>query len=1090
MNRPSTEMSMKKKNRIPALATLSLSGASNLDETQVSLPRTTTHAPRHRRFENLTKTAANTFVREVIPRPTAPPSSHEIDHTSGVALHEHCQSGVDIVASTDAMKQVFSMPYNPTPKSIAIHRVGRRLVVGTSMESESQRISRRYKKQSKSSMAVSPRILCSPTAAAPSGNPFFTRTWSDFDEDDCDDEVTHLVTDPETGEIFLVSEALPTLEDKVQESLQHGLHDRFLHDTLSRVSFPLELTMTESVPPSLLHPSSFQQLVRWQFNSMEMLLGSNTVIFKHNNAAVDAINNDSDVAATSVRLQSDTDDATKLTSLVCLDTWLDNVMNNLHQTAFCFHRDGHVQGYQMVRTEDLPFVHDPSLFDAHAVFQNAQSILSFLQEHCVDEAQTYWLTKSPQTGRLHLFQLPTKVSSTADHTVGMLCFQLANSIASDAAHDVRRAQRLYSKCIQLVDAAACPDVVAQACLALATTFIRPHVRPSLAVSLLVGEADACLRAKSMLDQLSAALDACEAFAKQDGKHSIASLFEIAQRYLPTKPQSHAADFMAEPPPLLDDEAQEKEDFEQALVVFAEGVKYAPEDSTTEMNLHHGLLACYYVLAHFAIHELDLGTALSHCHTLLDLLPSFHYPQVNLLVAKVHLRLATQSNVDNHHCARYAMAERSKPTLFASGAKTDGPPPAWVHMSRSMAVQWAMDTEQHLNIAVSSAMHLGTLSKAHEMLPLLPVGRDMVNDTFRQLLRDAYVSQARHLVATGRHTKGARHAEQGLVLFSSIGDTVAGIEMRVLLGEIALRHATQSSGFHKAIAAFTRARSDLWHLMAHDGATKAPPVASTTTIESGDWTLALQVHVLLLLRLAHAHHALHLQEGMSRDALCNVDCRSGWTAAQSAVRDELRQCLAYSQEALDLCSTSTKTMWRVADAHYLLACLYSSHLGLNLQYKEKGDVGLMASCVGHYNAALETLPLTFESCVHHLLLRLDMVKFLLSVGTKIEATLGDPSIEAPAQWTALVCLVQSAALYNLPVDTSVDDQQRISLLLQGLFRLIEQQAHGCMKHLIKTKFVHADLIKQCYLAWIQDASKHLPPCQILQRAATSLTALAN
>ncbi|RHY02121.1 hypothetical protein DYB36_008565 [Aphanomyces astaci] len=1058
---------------IPPLASMEIPLSDRLDLRKVALSPAPSHSPTKESclapgddvHGQSSDSSSHTHVREVI---AVPATSSEVSNepsSTGVALHEYCQPRVDIVASVDAMKQVFSMPYNSTPKGIAVHRVGRRLVVGTSAESESQRISRRYKKTASPPPSTPVLTLTPPPPAVSAQNPFLVNNW-DIHDDDRDEGMDHqLVTDPETGEIFLVcdDDPVPCLEDIAQTSVQRGLHDRFLHDAFSRVSFPLELTMTEHVPPSLLHLSSYQQLVRWQFNSMEMLLGSNTVIFKHK--ADDASENVD--TPTSVTLY----DRSTLNALACLDTWLDNVMNNLHQTAFCYHRDGHVQGYHMVRTEDLPFMQAPELFDAHAVFDNAQMILSFLQKHCVDEAQTYWVTKV--SDKVHLFQLPTNVFTTADHTVGMLCFQLANSIAT---HDVRRAQRLYTKCIRMIDAKACPDVAAQACLALGTTLLRPHLVTSLPLRLLETASP-----HAMVDDLSAALDACEAFARQDGTPKIATLFEIAQRYLPTKkpPPPPSDDVRMDdqyPPPLLDDEAQEKEDFEQALVVFGLGMKWAQEVTATESSLVDSLSACYYVLAHFALHEADLGTALSHTHTLLALLPSYEYPQVTLLVAKLHLRLAATSSVDAHRTRFFATAQRTNDLKrLMTKQRAAVAAPAWVHMSETFATKWpAGDKELHLNVAVACAMHVGTSKATHQTLPLLSVGRDPVHDAFRATLRDAYVSQTRQFVVSGRLTKGARHAEQGLVLFSSTGDTAAVIEMRVLLGEIALRLATDSSGFHKAIGAFTRALSDL--------------TSGSHEDVGNEWMHALQGHVLLLLRLAHAQHALYLQEWLSRKALRTVDDVGGWTAAQSAVRVELTKCLTCSQDALRLRPSCVKTRWRVADAHYLLACLYASHLGLQQHGTSPSvdAVQLMKTCEDHYAAALDALPLAFETCVHHLLLRLDAVKFLLSTGVKIEANATTPPSEA-APWRALMCLVQCAPLYSLPSgnDASLEDRQRVSMLLQGLFRLIEQQVHGCMKALIKLKHPRTDHLKDCYLTWIKHASS-APPKALLARALESLS----
>jgi hypothetical protein len=43
-----------------------------------------------------------------------------------------------------------------------------------------------------------------------------------------------------------------------------------------------------------------------------------------------------------------------ITVLTGLDYWLDNLMCNVPELAMCFHLDGIVQRYEMVKTEDIP----------------------------------------------------------------------------------------------------------------------------------------------------------------------------------------------------------------------------------------------------------------------------------------------------------------------------------------------------------------------------------------------------------------------------------------------------------------------------------------------------------------------------------------------------------------------------------------------------------------------------------------------------------------------------------------------------------------------------------------------------------------
>jgi hypothetical protein len=45
---------------------------------------------------------------------------------------------------------------------------------------------------------------------------------------------------------------------------------------------------------------------------------------------------------------------TQVSSLACLELWMKNVFQSIPHTGICFHRDGCVQGYKLMRTLDLP----------------------------------------------------------------------------------------------------------------------------------------------------------------------------------------------------------------------------------------------------------------------------------------------------------------------------------------------------------------------------------------------------------------------------------------------------------------------------------------------------------------------------------------------------------------------------------------------------------------------------------------------------------------------------------------------------------------------------------------------------------------
>lgn len=73
----------------------------------------------------------------------------------------------------------------------------------------------------------------------------------------------------------------------------------------------------------------------------EILLGSDLPLFNIDSAIV------------SVQLR-DLEQSGLPTSSTWLDIWLNNVLCNVSAVVVCYHKNGLVKGYQMVRTEDIP----------------------------------------------------------------------------------------------------------------------------------------------------------------------------------------------------------------------------------------------------------------------------------------------------------------------------------------------------------------------------------------------------------------------------------------------------------------------------------------------------------------------------------------------------------------------------------------------------------------------------------------------------------------------------------------------------------------------------------------------------------------
>lgn len=95
------------------------------------------------------------------------------------------------------------------------------------------------------------------------------------------------------------------------------------------------------------------------------------------------------------------DIAKPISVLTGIDYWLDNLMCNVPEVVMCYHLDGIVQRYELVKTEDLPHMPN-SKFSPTLIRDVAQNILSFLKSNATKAGHTYWLFKGQSD--LHLLQ--------------------------------------------------------------------------------------------------------------------------------------------------------------------------------------------------------------------------------------------------------------------------------------------------------------------------------------------------------------------------------------------------------------------------------------------------------------------------------------------------------------------------------------------------------------------------------------------------------------------------------------------------------------------------------------------------------------
>lgn len=136
----------------------------------------------------------------------------------------------------------------------------------------------------------------------------------------------------------------------------------------------------------------YSRNVLWTFEDIRMLIGSDMQIFGNQSRP-----------CISLRLR---DMKKPINVLTGIDYWLDNLMCNVPEIFLCFHQDGIVQKYELIKTEDLPSLEN-SKFSPKVIRNVAQNILSFLKANATKAGHTYWLFKAKNDDVVKLYDLTT-----------------------------------------------------------------------------------------------------------------------------------------------------------------------------------------------------------------------------------------------------------------------------------------------------------------------------------------------------------------------------------------------------------------------------------------------------------------------------------------------------------------------------------------------------------------------------------------------------------------------------------------------------------------------------------------------------------
>jgi len=228
-----------------------------------------------------------------------------------------------------------------------------------------------------------------------------------------------------------------------------------------------ERKRSNSAPPPT---SPFQRTVNWTFENMKMLIGSDLPIF-----------GDEQHPAVSLRLRDMNKPINVLTGIDC---WLDNLMCNVPELAMCYHVDGIIQSYEMIKTEDIPY-REGCHFPPTVIRDLATNLLSFLKANATKEGHTYWLFKGPDDDIVKLYDLSSLCESDQDDNpytlpVATLLYKMAHNIMSQTDIETRRKESgtirtLLKHCLEMLDPEKFPEYHCAAAYLMSDLFIDDHI---------------------------------------------------------------------------------------------------------------------------------------------------------------------------------------------------------------------------------------------------------------------------------------------------------------------------------------------------------------------------------------------------------------------------------------------------------------------------------------------------------------------------------------------------------------------------------------------------------------------------------------
>lgn len=268
---------------------------------------------------------------------------------------------------------------------------------------------------------------------------------------------------------------------------QKSLVSKFLYHSLGEEVSAGELEVKTTLPilprPQLPEPVSvtpgpspldhnYNRNVVWTFEDIEMLIGTDLPIFGGGTHP-----------CISLRLR---DVSKPINVLTGIDYWLDNLMSNVPEVVMCYHLNGIVQKYELIKTEDLPRL-DNSRFSPQLIRDVAQNILSFLKSNATKAGHTYWLFKDKDEEVVKLYDL-TSLCSEKDVEneqnpftipVGLLLYKVGYNMKNNKKIIGQRGtiRMLLKNCVKLLSEEKYPELVASSHFMLSDLYVPEDTNP-------------------------------------------------------------------------------------------------------------------------------------------------------------------------------------------------------------------------------------------------------------------------------------------------------------------------------------------------------------------------------------------------------------------------------------------------------------------------------------------------------------------------------------------------------------------------------------------------------------------------------------